>query len=247
MEDAASYGVGPPAIAIAAAALLADVRCSQVENNPDSDNEVVQWQDSLHRVAVQLDPQPSALAWEIARMVCVLKGAGIIERINTWARITAIDPGTGADIWTTELRAPSDSFVNFGGAGQQSSAPFPFPLEHPVTPGNFLTIRWSLRVQPVSSIDYQAIPFLAAASAEGIPLGDRYRHLPGDWDDMRYVWGSRFSEGHQFVFGGFSLVRLFATVNADSEHWRIQVAGRLVGFTQNSGHKGAVLANVTRR
>lgn len=239
-----SYGVGPASIAIESARLLAANACTYVENNPDADNEAVVWQDSVFRQPA--GPERTALVYEVARMVCVYQGAAVIERINTWARVTAKNPA-GDVIWTTELRQPADSALSFGTLADSSSCPFPFPIEHP-TGASSISIRWALRVQSIPYQQFDALPMLSGAPEQALPQGDRYPHVPGDWADMRYVWGSRGTEGNQWVVGGFSLIRLFAIVEAAvADEWDVEVGGRLTGFTQNAGPKGAALANVTRR
>lgn len=241
---ASSYGVGSAAMAIRAGELLAKNRPTYVENTPDADNEVIMYQDDLHRAVVAL-AAPPGVVYEVARLVCVQQGAAIIERIGTWARITAKD-GAGAAIWTTELREPDDSTNALGGFSDTFASPFPFPMAHPTT-GSRLQIRWSLRVQDISYQDNNAMPLLAAATPQAIPVGTRYPHLPGDWNDMRYLWGSRDGANHQWVVGSYALIRLFATISGVAADWDVAVAGRLTGFTQNAGHKGAALANVCRR
>lgn len=242
LDDPGAWHIEDENAAAEAARILEADPC-RIDKAPDANDEALAWQDSVTRADVAVMPG----AYEIARLVIVEQGAGVLERIQTWARIAAMDPRTGQPIWETELRAPPDSLTAFGGIGISisSSAPFPFPLPHPT--GTPLTIRWSLRVDRLGIDDRPSVAWLAGASPDGLPIGDRIAHLPADWTDMRYCWGTLYAKGHQWVIGGYSLVRLFATVIGDPTLWRVSVGGRLTGYTQNAGPRARCLENVTGR
>lgn len=244
LDDPACWEIYDADAAAGAAELLSRDPCP-IDKEPDSHNEAIRWQDTIHRA--DADTMPGI--YEIARMIVVEQGAGVIERIQTWARISAIDPQTGLPAWTTELRAPPDSLTAFGGLGltASSSAPFIFPLPHPVSPTSPLRIIWSLRLDRMGIEDRPAIDYVAGAPPGSIPPGDRPPHLPGDWEDMRFCWGTWPAKGHQWIVGGYSLVRLFATVIGDPALWQVSIAGRLTGYTQNAGTLARCLENVTRR
>lgn len=245
LDDPGAWHIEDEAAAAEAARILEADPC-RIDKAPDADDEALAWQDSVTRADVAVMPG----AYEIARLVIVEQGAGVLERIQTWARIAAMDPRTGQPIWETELRAPADSFSAFAvpgapGPTTSSSAPFIFPLAHPT--GTPLSIRWSLRVDRLGIDDRPAVAWLAGAAPDGLPIGDRIAHLPADWTDNRYCWGTLYAKGQQWVIGGYSLVRLFATVLGDPTLWRVSVGGRLTGYTQNIGRRDAVFGNVTRR
>ena len=243
LDDPAAWQVEDARAIEAAAQLAVNLRTYQ-EHEPDADPEAIAWQDSLARADATIMPG----VYEVARMVGVQLGATILRQIQTWARISALDPTTGQPLWTTELRAPPDSLTAFGGLAlsPSSSMPFPFPLDHPGVPGSTLRIRWSLRVDEQGTEDTPALPYLAGGTPDtSIPVGVRFAHLPGDWEDMRYPWNALQATPQRWVVGTYALVRLFATVVGDPNLWRVSVAGRLSGFTQSSGRRRRALANVT--
>jgi hypothetical protein len=75
--------------------------------------------------------------------------------------------------------------------------------------------------------------------------------LLSSWQDMRYQWGARYGEGHQFLCGGHGLLRLFAVVRmsdfgALQQGW-IKFVTRLSGYRQDAGPWRAAMRSALHR
>lgn len=248
MPHPAAWGVAPEREAVAArqrcGRLLDVFGCDHVNSYPDAHSEVVRFQDRVRHVVedggnLTADP----VTYEVARFEVPQYGIAKLEQVDTWARLTPLDPQTGDPVGNPrELLGDAIAAENAG--IDTWGTPFPFPLQHPTLPGATLSLGYMLG-------HYRTPPGRQGTPRMFGPAG--WSTLPRDhtvlqWADSRYVWGSDGSRGLAFIFGGYGLLRLFCGIRCEvTGSWRVELAGRLTGFRQQAGKRAAALENATRR
>jgi hypothetical protein len=165
-------------------------------------------------------------SWELLRMVVPTAALGVVERLTAgFASVEALD-GAGLPIYSYPLA--------------QGSQPCVSAFVHP-TPGvGSLTWRAELRVT-------ESVGPLPPVVAAGLPEQLFGSQLLPPWADLRYGDELRFSDGLQLLIGARSLVRLVVTLFGPPSRFRVQLAGRLGGYVQSAGRRGAALDGATRR
>jgi len=214
---------------------------------PDDDPERIDWFDDVVRQTVPALLATKLAVCEVARAPSQGWGLTTLERIATWARAQAIDADGGDVGNSVEF---SEAYKNNAGTlGRAMGSPFPFPFEHPQDVQTTLSIEWRLVFQQIPRM-HNATPVLLTptASTQVIPSAQTWM----TWEDMRYSWSSDYTVGNQILFGGHGIIRLFAIVRVgnpddDQTGWRVEVGGRLSGYTQRAGAKGRARHDATRR
>lgn len=244
-EPSRSYAANllpPPIAAFLTPEQLDALECDHRLTHPYSHNERVQWLDKVREVTVGLPrvPDTRAKAWELVRLPMLRWGVGVLERVAVNIIAQAID-GEGLPVGEP---IPVGSLLGPSGLAIVGVDPCPFPIPHPVAGGAPLSIRFHLLNYRHSRRVRDEPPLLANASPFAIPVGD---NIVTAWRDMRYRWGSRYSEGNQWVRGGHSLIRFFMVVETGMSAWTLRVCARLSGYVQQAGRDGAALRSALVR
>lgn len=200
---------------------------------PASDAERVEWFEPFRCIEVAPIVQPQA--WEIVRAVVQPIGTGVLEQIATYLRAQPLDP-QGQPVGEP-FRTVTDT------------DPCALPLVHPEGAGD-LIVRWRLVAAGYSPERETPAPaMLVAANPAAIPMfSEEIFGIPTEWGDLRYSWGSRYTQGlRHVVLAGPVLLRLFAVLSGPANRWDVRIGGWLAGYWQSAGHRGAaVRAAVTR-
>ena len=221
----ARYGARPSILLDVTAAERWTNRDSDQTTRPMASSEAVVWLDSVRSYTLAT-PQPLALAWEVAELVCPVYGATIVEVVATYLHAQALD-GAGEP-----TGAP---FVTSAG-----SDPFALPLPHPN--GGELAITWAL-----VGVGEHSGRALAGDPAEWVPAESSIQVDPR-WSDLRFAWGSDYSRQLRLVVPRSGRrVRLYAIVRPTSASWAVRVGGRLSGFAVPGGPRRAALDAVVHR
>ena len=186
----------------------------------------------------------TTITLEIGRAPVREYGMGVLERIATYVRYQALNRGGNPVGDPVEL----GDFVTFGPDAVTFGSPFPFPVVHPTDDERTFSVSYVLVFQNTPMTYGDTPPILPPTVGIGaIARGNQWR----TWDDQRYAWGSRYTDRHQLLFGGHGILRLYAVISQtgdpDGVTFELAVAGRLGGYTQNSGVRRAAIYNATIR
>lgn len=228
----------PPLPVFLAPHQLDALECEHRKTHPYSHNERIEWQDVVRRVQVAPVRLPVQLAWELVRMPLLHWGVGVLERIAINVLAQAVD-AEGVPIGAPILV----------GSNLTTPNPCPFPIPHPTPGAPALSLRFHLINYRTSIRVRDEPPMLTAAPPSAIPATDP---VLSPWTDMRYQWGARYTEGHQWTRGGYSIWRLFMVVTGlastvGGAGWTLDVCARLSGYTQQAGRDGAALRSTIVR
>lgn len=185
------------------------------------------------------------LAVEVGRVIFGAHATAILERVATWLRVDFFtDPETAAGSFEFSTNDPVP-----GSTRVASPFPFPFAIDnaHP-------TVRasWALKLQGIADASAGALPAVAAplggAPSVVVPSSPS---IVTRWSDMRYVWGSRYTEGHDWVMPGGTMLRLFCILNVsalDGDSFvRVSVGSRLAGYHTAVSRMRSALRAATQR
>lgn len=180
-----------------------------------------------------------AVTLELVRQAVPVESVAIIQRIGTWARLSASVAGGASVVY--ELYDG-----NVGPFATAIGTPYPFPLLHPDGVST-LTIVYTLIRERVPDAGKARQPaFLAPTNLLGLIPYDTPILKP--WADQRYGWNAGFAESLYFVTGDRSLLRLFATIETTGVgRWTVSVAGRLGGDVHITGYRKAALDHAIYR
>lgn len=202
---------------------------------PATDAERVEWFEPFRCFAIDVEGSP--LAWEIVRAPLESIGTGILESIATYLRAQPLDAQgepTGA-----AFRTVTDT------------DPCAFPIAHPDPNVQPLRVTWRLVADglPENTDGTRRPGMLVGAPPAAIPsMGEPIYGLPSAWSDLRFSWGSRYTQNlRHVVFAGPVMLRLFAVVSAAPGRWDVHLGGLLGGYWQSAGHRGAALRSAIRR
>jgi hypothetical protein len=221
---------------------LAALGCGYTLDFPWEHPERVRAFDSVRRTLVSTLNPGAALVREGAVELCRVQvdrfGIGVLERIATYVRL--IPTGFGPPGVGVILGGPTGQIAQEAGPGVAAvvSDPSPFPM--PAEGANGTT-------QPGLDLRFHLINYEFSRQAhddEPPWFVGREQDIPGvdvipPWSDMRYQWGAKYTQGHQFVVGGHSLLRLF--VRFRLVDWgqvpgaQLKFVTRLAGFRQLAG------------
>lgn len=205
----------------------------EARRNPiDANTERVRYFDPTRRYAPTGAFEAGEFTFELVRVQVPSLSVAVLERVVTWLRIEPL----------TEVATPATEY--FEGTSKApivtNGSPFPFPLINPQTGGE-LRAEWVvIRQRVADSGDVGRQPaFLLQGTPAQIPAD---LALVGPWSDGRYMWGSQYSDGGNWVTGARSLLRLFVTIRITGQgRWRLELGGRLGGYYQRDGNLGAGL------
>lgn len=221
---------------------------------PDSAGERLWYYDNVTRQNISGALMQSAAAdpdnlqpiiCEIARAPVREYGMGVLERIATYVRYQSLNAAGNPQGAAGAL----GDFATFGPGENAMGGPFPFPVQHANADGPTFSVSYVLVFQNTPMTQQRDPEFTAPAVGPGrIARGHQWRA----WDDQRYTWGSRFDDGHQIIFGGHGILRLYAIVTQTlaanrALTFELIIAGRLTGYTQSSGVRRAAILNSTIR
>jgi len=198
--------------------------------NPLASGEIVRRFDRLHCVDVdEADIVPGGTAFELVRFDVDHNTIGVLQRIVTTWRVTALD-----DVGTP-------LFV-FDDNGQEACVD---ELVHPTAGVGSLTWTFRLTRTPKS---WSGAPPTVAYRGPADPGAIAGTDTIEPWGDLRYggaeYWGT---EQYVLVEPG-STVTLWAVVSGATDRFRIDRFGaRLAGYTQRCGRRGAALCSATNR
>lgn len=203
---------------------------------PDQHSERVQFYDVAGRR--ETSNFDTDVTLELVRQAVPVESVAIVQRIGTWARLTAFVAG-GADLVYELYDGTVGPFATAVGT------PFPFPLDHP--DGGTLTIEYTLIRERVPDAGKSRQPaFLQPTNQFGVIPCDTPLLAP--WRDQRYGWNAGFAESLYFVTGDRSLLRLFATIiTRGPGRWSVSIAGRLGGDIHVTGYRKAALDHAIYR
>lgn len=214
------------------------------ETYPYDQNEHVTWVEPIN-VVEQITPASTVglattpLAWELVRTDVSVFGTFILEKIATYLAAQALD-SAGAPVGAPFVTGiTTDPFlVN--------------PIPHPEVGVGGLQFAWGLiqDQQPLMHAGDTLPPaFAVGAVPNSIPVGYPIPGIPPLWADLRYAWGTTYTEEHHIVLGGGnSLLRLFAFLSSSSpDRWAVKPGGLLAGYWQAAGRLGAALNAASRR
>jgi hypothetical protein len=198
----------------------------------DANTERVRYFDPTRRHAPTGAFEAGEYTFELVRVQVPSLAVAVLERVVTWLRVQPL----------TEIASPTIEY--FYGPSLApiltNGSPFPFPAINPQTGGE-LRAEWVvIRQRVADSGDVGRQPaFLVQGTPAELPAD---LVLVGPWDDGRYMWGSQYSDGNNWVTGSRCLLRLFVTIRITGEgRWRLELGGRLGGYHQRDGSLGAGL------
>lgn len=184
-------------------------------------------------------------AYEVAR-IDVQHGLCVLESVETWARLEALD-SDGNAIGIFELLPYTPGPVI------QVGTPCPFPINHPEGGEPAVSIEWVL-VFDRGSQRQRAADLLGPAELARVPVtAGTPAYWPHVWADQRYPWNSDAPYPQKWSTSGPGSIRLFAKVltgsrvGGNAPAWNFKIAGRLRGYQQPAGPSGAAFRNVTLR
>lgn len=198
---------------------------------PVADSERVRWFE-----ASRCDLAPPLVAtfraFEILRVRVQAIATGVLERVVTYLRAVPLTAGVPVG---PEFRTVTDT------------DPCALPLVHPAGAGLDLDVRWWLVADQLAPNASTPPAMLVGALESAIPIGLMLPGLPPTWNDLRYSWGSRYTETRHVLVQGPVLLRLFASVAGPPGRWDVRVGGMLAGYVQATGRKGAALRAALER
>lgn len=201
-------------------------------NNPASASEVLRPYDAQRCIVV--DPGaivPSGVAYELAHHPIPTGAVGILERVPTiFEEIAALDANGD----------PIFSFSQING-----ERPCLTSLRHPDPAAGTLSWSWRLTVTTLSSSDGPLLPMLYVGPT--VPLAIEGDDLIPGWTDLRYGIASRWGDRHQIVIPARAQVRLWVVLRGQANRWHVRVGGRVAGYWQSGGRRGAALVASTHR
>lgn len=219
--------------------------CGQVLNFPAAHPERIEYFDLVHRVNVAATGATGdgfSLFFELVRVPVIRWGIAVIERLATFVRAQALnDQGApagppvilGGNLGNTVssvLAAPPTNMTD----------PCPFPFASAFIDGRALSLTFRAIFQGNSRLDGSYDPAFMVAGPN-FPTG--FPVLP-EWSDMRYAWGSRYTENLKLITGEHGWVRVLVRIDvagggAVGSGWDLEFCSRLAGYRQNAGPAGA--------
>jgi len=187
-------------------------------------------------------------AIEVARVRLQGKATHVLERLATWARVTAVIAGNVEQTWEFSFGSPPP-----GQGISIVSTPFPFPISEASGGASVVTsLEWQLveHGAAMKGSDIGALLATAGQPAERIPSG---RNVLTPWSDSRYVWGSRFCDGNDWIIGGRKWLRLFCVIEVSGDldpgdtGITAEVGGKLTGYTAATSPTKSAIFAATRR
>ncbi len=186
-------------------------------DTPGESGERLRWADIARAIPITVTAEP--LAWEIMRFDVPTGALAVLERLACYLRVTA----DGVPPFVTA--GPVDPFVALvDGVGEP------------------LRFAWHLRITTGVTADPG---FLTGAPVSSI-VGDVVDGFPSRWTDLRFAWGSAYTEHRQAVIQGPARVRFWFEVQS-SGAFTVTAGGLLGYYVQNAGQSGAALRTATSR
>lgn len=174
---------------------------------------------------------PSGVAFELAHYPIPTTSVGVVERLPTiFEEISALDANGD----------PIFSFAQING-----ERPCLRALRHPDPAGGELSWSWRITATTISSGGGPEV--FGEYVGPTLPLAIEGDDLIPVWDDLRYGIASRWGDRHQLLVSARSLVRLWVVLRGNPNRWRVRVGGRLAGYWQSGGRRGAALVASTHR
>lgn len=254
---ARTWGAREDAEAHRTPAQLAALGCGYALDYPWQHPERVRGFDHVDRRIVSLVPAVVARSLtqtvEICRVPLDRFALGVLERIATYVYAAPIVGGVPVHANGAIIGGPIGQTLHDptpGAPPDLTSDPSPFPMQ-PVgingTSQAGLAIRFHLINYPISQSVRDEPPLFTGREEDIPPV-----HVLPPWADQRYQWGALYGQGHEFVAGGRSLLRLFARVRIWGTTETLQgtylrFVSRLAGFTQNAGPWRAAQESALRR
>lgn len=171
---------------------------------PGEATELLRWEEPVGfsaLVASGADAGP--LVFELLRHAIAEEEAGTIERLATYLRVNV----DNAEVFRTVTDTDPLAALSFG----------------LVT----VAVRWVL---DLTRTIQDAGPLLNGAPVGALPRGGAVQGWPWSWADLRYSWGSRYTEHHQAPIQGPAVVRLFAVITITGVGQGVTVTARPGGL-----------------
>lgn len=159
------------------------------------------------------DATAAGLWTELVRTVVLSPGVTILRRVVTFLKVQFLDQGGGV---VGEFRTVTDTDPSLA------------RIDHPQVGIDPLLFAWRLVAdRPPSDL---TDPLLVGAESL-MPRQSALEGVPIVWTDLRYSWGSRYSERHDIVAPQSTRIRLFIRLStADPSAYRITAGGLLGGI-----------------
>jgi hypothetical protein len=204
-------------------------------NQPESASEIINEVDKQRCINVTSDQIiPAGQAFELVHWVVPVGSVGVIERLpHIFEEVTALDAG-GVPIFT------------YGGLNGEN--PCLGGIAHPDPVVGFpLTWRFHITRTDMASLEDPStaspLRYVGPVSPDSI---SGYNVLP-PWRDLRYGTLSQFSTDTQYVLPASIVIRYWVVLFGPQNRFTVRIGGRLGGYWQLGGRKGAALSNATIR
>jgi hypothetical protein len=222
----------------ATAQSLEAAKQSWQQTRPGDAVEALRWADAVAGPSgtIDIDNNAGELWYEVAALRFQARSLAVLEQVATYYRARALD-GQG--------QPTGDLFVG------TSCAQCDDLLARPAAGVAELAVGWKL----MRTATVEDAPRVVAAPRHHLPAGDSDFGLPNEWTDLRFAWGGKYTRDLRCVVpgDGGSTLRLFVglqVVNVPREEtqaFRVQVRGRLAGWSQVAGPLGSALAAAQAR
>lgn len=151
---------------------------------------------------------------ELVRTAVLGPGVAILRRIVTYLRVQFLDQG---GVVIGEFRTLTDT------------DPALAQIDHPQAGIDPLLLAWRLVADSPPTL--LADPLLVGPERL-MPRSYVLEGIPLVWRDLRYSWGSRYSDLHEITAPQTTRLRLFCGMStADPDAYRIRAGGLLGGFS----------------
>lgn len=184
---------------------------------PAIDPDRVRWFEPVSLPRAPLPFVTSGTAFELLRTNQLAPGAAMLRKVATWLHVAFLAEG----------QPVGTPFVT-----GQDTDPGTFAVDHPTLAGS-LQFAWVLVGDPSDGPEP-----LFIGNPGAIPRAHALDGLPWSWTDLRYSWGSRYTETHTIIVPPETRLRLYvvlvttgATTPAD---YSVRAGGLLAGALQNS-------------
>ncbi len=212
---------------------LAALQQGYCVNFPATDPERVRWYDKVRDLVVTLVPAAGpgeTQIFELVRVPIQRWAVDVMERLATFVTQQSVQQGVFGEtvILGGNLSNDADTPTN----NRTNPCPFPFVQGVGLRP---VTLRFRLIVTGLSR-EAGAFDPTFVAGAPRFPVGDPL--LP-EWSDMRYTWGSRYTENLKLLAGEHGWIRLLVAIELGAgiagDGYQFRFCSRLGGYNQEAG------------
>lgn len=193
---------------------------------PADSPERVRWTDVFNRMSASSEIDSQWRAWEVARIQIPFDHLGVIEKYPT-----SIDQIIALD-------TQGNPIYNYG--PQNGAHATRYSVLHPSQGVGSLEWMWRITV---TSEGYNA-PYLDRLVASLASLG---HDIVEPWQHQSNGSELQWAHEQQIVVPSASLVRMFVCFRGPTSRFAVVAGGRLVGFTQQGGHKSAAVVSANTR